>query len=79
MVVRHGLIYIGGHGLIYIGERQIFENGTLIRIFGHKMDENGEWRRLHNEKLHSLYRSPNINLLHIWVDNVARLEEIRTV
>ena len=23
------------------------------------MDENGEWRRLHNEELHSLYRSPN--------------------
>ena len=24
------------------------------------MDENGEWRRLHNKELHSLYRSPNI-------------------
>ena len=24
------------------------------------MDENGEWKRLHNEELHSLYRSPNI-------------------
>jgi hypothetical protein len=24
------------------------------------MDENGEWRRLHIEELHSLYRSPNI-------------------
>ena len=23
-------------------------------------DENWEWRRLHNEELHSLYRSPNI-------------------
>jgi hypothetical protein len=25
-----------------------------------KMDSNGEWRRLHNEVLHNLYRSPNI-------------------
>ena len=25
-----------------------------------KKDEDGEWRRLHNEQLHSLYRSPNI-------------------
>ena len=27
-------------------------------IFGPKRDGNGEWRRLHNEELHSLYRSP---------------------
>ena len=25
-----------------------------------KKDENGEWRRLHNEELHSLFRSSNI-------------------
>ena len=25
-----------------------------------KRDANGEWRRLHSEELHSLYRSPNI-------------------
>ena len=34
--------------------------GTCFQIFGPKRDENGEWRRLHNEELHSLYRSPNI-------------------
>ena len=28
----------------------------LRRIFRSKWDENGEWRRLHNEELHSLYR-----------------------
>ena len=33
---------------------------NLRRIFGRKGDANGEWRRLHNEKLHSLLRSPNI-------------------
>ena len=31
-----------------------------MRIFGPKRDENGEWRRLHNEGLHRLYRPPNI-------------------
>ena len=32
----------------------------LRRISGPKRDENGEWRWLYNEQLHSLYRSPNI-------------------
>ena len=40
---------------------RVFENRILRRTFGPKMGENGDWRRLHNEKLHSLYRSPNIN------------------
>ena len=39
---------------------RIFENRVLGRIFGPKRDANGEWRRLHNDELHSLYRSPNI-------------------
>ena len=39
---------------------RVFENGILRRIFGPKRDENGEWRRLHNEEFRSLYRSPNI-------------------
>ena len=38
---------------------KVFENSILRRIFEPKRDENGEWRRLH-EELHSLYRSPNI-------------------
>ena len=38
----------------------VLEKRILRRIFGPKRDENGEFRRLHNEELHSLYRSPNI-------------------
>ena len=37
-----------------------FENRILSQIFGSKRDEHGRWRRLHNEKLHSFYHSPNI-------------------
>ena len=36
------------------------------------MDANGEWRRLHNEELHSLYRSPNMT------GHVARMGEGRS-
>ena len=31
----------------------VFENRILRRIFGPKRDESGEWKRLHNEELHS--------------------------
>ena len=51
-----------------------------MRIFGPNMDENGEWRRLHNEELHSLYRSPNtvrmIKSRRIrWPGNVTKMED----
>ena len=52
----------------------------LRRIFGPKRDENVEWRRLHNEELLSLYRSPNIvrviNSRRLrWAGHVARIED----
>ena len=45
-----------------------------------KRDGNREWRRLHNEKFHNLYRSPNIvRVIKCrglrWVNHVARIEE----
>ena len=59
---------------------RVFENKILRRIFGPKRDENGEWRGLHNEELHSLYRSPNIvrvirSRRLRWAGHVARMEE----
>jgi hypothetical protein len=39
---------------------RVFENRVLRSIFGLKRNEmTGEWRKLHNEKLHNLYSSPN--------------------
>jgi hypothetical protein len=38
----------------------VFENRVLRRIFGPKREEDGSWRKLQNDELHSLYSSPNI-------------------
>ena len=45
--------------------------------------QNVKWRRLHNEELHSLYRSPNIVRVNKfrrlrWVAHVDRIEEGRS-
>jgi hypothetical protein len=41
--------------------RNITQKRTLRRILGSRRDEVvGGWRRLHNEKLHNLYASPDI-------------------
>ena len=59
---------------------RVFGNRILRRIFGAKRDENGEWRRLYNEELHSLYRSSNIvrvikSRRLRWAGHVARMKE----
>jgi hypothetical protein len=33
---------------------------VLRRIFERKREEDGSWRKLHNDELHSPYSSPNI-------------------
>jgi hypothetical protein len=38
---------------------RLFENRVLNRIFAPKREEDGSWRRLHNDEIHSLYSSPN--------------------
>jgi hypothetical protein len=39
---------------------RVFENRVLKKIFGPKREEDGSWRKLHYDELHSLYSSPNI-------------------
>jgi hypothetical protein len=40
---------------------RVFENRVLRRIFGPKTGKvTGEWRKLHNGELHTLYSSPDI-------------------
>jgi hypothetical protein len=42
--------------------QRVFENRVLKRIFGPKRDEvTGECKKLHNEELHIVYSSPDIN------------------
>jgi hypothetical protein len=51
------------------------------KIFGLKRDELiGRWRKLHNEKVHDLYPSPNVIRIiksrkMRWARHVARMEE----
>ena len=54
-----------------------------MRIFGPKRDENGEWRRLHNGELHSLYHLPNVarvikSRILRWAGQVVRMEKSRS-
>jgi hypothetical protein len=61
-----------------------FENRVLRRIFGPKREEDGSWRKLHNDKLHSLYSSLKIITViksrrMRWAGHVARMGEGRGV
>jgi hypothetical protein len=63
---------------------RVFENRVLRRIFGPKREENGSWRKLHNDELHNLYSS--LNIVRViksrrmrWAGHVARMGEGRGV
>jgi hypothetical protein len=52
----------------------------LRRIFAFKREEDGSWRKLHNDELHNLYFSPNIvrvikSRRIRWAGHVARVGE----
>jgi hypothetical protein len=57
---------------------------VLKKIFGPKREEDGSWRKLHNDELHSLYSSPNIvrvirSRKMRWAGHLARMGEGRGV
>jgi hypothetical protein len=61
---------------------RVFENRVLRKIFGPKREEDGSWRKLHNDELHDLYSSPNIVRVikarrMRWDGHVARMGEGR--
>jgi hypothetical protein len=69
-----------GTCVLYFFIPECYENRVLRRIFGPRRDEEtGDWRKLHNEELHSLYYSPSIIRMRSrrtrWAGHVARMEE----
>jgi hypothetical protein len=42
---------------------RVFENSVLKKIFGPKREEDGSWRKLHNDELHNQYSSSNVFML----------------
>jgi hypothetical protein len=63
---------------------RVFENRVLRRIFGPKREEDGSWRKLHNDELHNLYSLLTIvrvikSTRMRWAGHVARMGERRGV
>jgi hypothetical protein len=63
---------------------RVSENRVLRRIFAPKREEDGLWRKLHNDELHGLYSS--LNIVRViksrrmrWVGHVAHMGEGRGI
>jgi hypothetical protein len=57
---------------------------VLRKIFRPKREEDGSWRKLHNDELHTLYSSPNIVRVikqrrMWWMGHVAHMGKERVV
>jgi hypothetical protein len=62
---------------------RVSEN-RVLRTLGPKREEDGSWRKLHNDELHNLYSSLNIvRLINSrrmrWAGHVARMGKARGV
>jgi hypothetical protein len=86
LVMKNGSVWVRNLVSNIKGEEhrlRVFENKVLRRIFGPKRDDvTGEWTKLHNEELHTLYSSPNIIRMiksrrMRWAGHVARMRETR--
>jgi hypothetical protein len=63
---------------------RVFENRVLRRIYEPERKEDGSWRKVRNDELHSLYSSPNIVMViksrrMRWAGHMARMGEGRGV
>jgi hypothetical protein len=72
-------------GLTLREERRLrlSENRVLRKIFGPKREEDGSWRKLHNDELHNLHSSRNIvrvikSRKMRWAEHVAYMGEVFT-
>jgi hypothetical protein len=61
---------------------RVFKNRVLRKIFGHKREEDGLWRKLYNDEFRSLCSS--LNIVRViksrrmrWAGHVAHIEEGR--
>jgi hypothetical protein len=86
-VILPVLLYVCETWSFTLGEEhrlRVSENRVLRKTFGPKREEDGSWRKLHNDELHDLYSSPNIvrvikSRRMRWAGQVARMGEGRGV